>query len=239
MHNRSAITTIRSFLIILATLFILTGCVKADYHITLQSNGSATIDYLLAVDKLVLATSSQSDPFADLRTKAIQDGYLVIDYEDETHEGLRMRKTISDVEGAKFSTLNNELFDQADDLTLTTQRSLLTREFQIDTVLDLRNQQQDLFSSVMSSAMYSQADIKLRVTLPITPKSHNANQVSEDGKTLTWNIMLGQANPLQLNVVIPNLWTIGLIAGVVILLIMSVLIVWLIIRNKNRRVPSV
>jgi hypothetical protein len=233
MRKRNTFKIIRSLLTIVAVLILLTGCVKADYHITLQSDGSATIDYLLAIDKMALATSSQSDPFADLRSKAKQDGYLVLDYEDETHKGLRMRKTIADVEGAKFSTLNNELFEQVNDLTLTTERSLLTRELQIDTVLDLRNQQQDLISSLMSSAFYTQADIKLRVTLPIKPKSHNASQMSDDGKTLTWDIMLGQTNPLQLNVVIPNVWTISFIAGGLLLIGVGSFVLWLILRRKK------
>jgi hypothetical protein len=213
---------------------LLNGCVKADYHVNVNWDGSMDVDYIMALDKVILASMEDDDPFADARQNAEEQGYTVEPYDDGTYEGLRVKKHFADANGITLSTLNNQLFDASNDVSLQAEKHLFTREIQIDTDIDLRNQQESIGESFLSEFMYGQADVKLRVTLPVKPKSHNADVVSEDGKSLEWEIELGENNSIQLNLVIPNVTSILITGGVGLLIALAAIIyVWK--RRKTKR----
>ena len=78
----------------------------------------------------------------------------------------------------------------------------------------------------------NQLDLSFSLTLPIKPLTHNADHVSPDGKTLTWDISLLQPNTVNVVVKAPNIkrivWTAGL--GIVLL----ALVIWLLRRRLTK-----
>lgn len=220
---------------LLLAVVLLSGCVKGDYHITVNWDGSIDVDYIMALDKVVLATVENDDPFAEARENAEAEGYTVEPYDDGRNEGLRVKKHFENAEGITFSTLNNQLFDQSNDVTLNAENLLFTRELDINTDIDLRNQTDGASEAFLSGLLYSQADVKLRVTLPIKPKTHNADTISEDGKTLEWEIELGENNPIQLNVVIPNMTTLLIGCGILLFIGLALSLFFFVRRRRLGR----
>ncbi|TCP70366.1 DUF3153 domain-containing protein [Baia soyae] len=54
--------------------------------------------------------------------------------------------------------------------------------------------------------------LQFQITLPIAPDNSNANQASNDGKTLCWDLKFGQKNPIFMTVEIPNPITVGILS---------------------------
>lgn len=63
----------------------------------------------------------------------------------------------------------------------------------------------------------SPPSLQFKVTLPIAPDQSNANQISNEGKTLLWDLKFGQKNPIYMAVEIPNPITIGVLSSLALL----------------------
>lgn len=59
--------------------------------------------------------------------------------------------------------------------------------------------------------------LQFKVTLPIAPDNSNANQISNEGKTLLWDLKFGQKNPIFMTVEIPNPITISILSSLALL----------------------
>ena len=78
------------------------------------------------------------------------------------------------------------------------------------------------------------SDIKFIVTLPNKPISHNATTVSEDGKTLTWDLADKDTQNIQFEFSLINpLLIYGIIGGAVLLLIIIIILIVVKIKKKK------
>lgn len=78
------------------------------------------------------------------------------------------------------------------------------------------------------------ADIKFIVTLPNKPSSHNATEVSEDGKTLTWDLADKDTQNIEFEFSLINPLLIYAIIGGAVLLIIIIIILIIIKRKKKK-----
>jgi hypothetical protein len=79
-----------------------------------------------------------------------------------------------------------------------------------------------------------QLDLNFSLSLPIQPAASNADSVSEDGKTLRWDIAPLEPNELKLSVNVPNLRHIVYVAIVGLILIVAI-VIWLIRGHRSKR----
>jgi hypothetical protein len=91
----------------------------------------------------------------------------------------------------------------------------------------------DMGGSFLGDSLGDLLHLKLMLTLPIAPDNHNADNVTDGGKTLTWNLKPGQDNPIFMEAEFPN----PLGWGAIILVAVILLIVWR-VRKKRQNPPT-
>lgn len=79
-----------------------------------------------------------------------------------------------------------------------------------------------------------QLDLNFSLSLPIQPATHNADRVSEDGKTLYWDIAPLESNELKLSVNVPNVRHIVYVA-VMSLILIVIAVILLIRRHRSKK----
>lgn len=75
--------------------------------------------------------------------------------------------------------------------------------FHTNANLDKLANQSNPFAAYTQSLL-KQLKMRFLLTLPIKPSESNADQVSADGKTLTWNMKPGKNNPIRVGVKLPT-----------------------------------
>ena len=76
-------------------------------------------------------------------------------------------------------------------------------------------------------------DFKFKMTLPVKPISSNASNVSEDGKTLEWQLMPGQKNTVEMGFKILNITNTILFASIGLVSILLIVIAIKVIKSRK------
>ena len=76
-------------------------------------------------------------------------------------------------------------------------------------------------------------EINYTMTLPEKPIKHNATKVSEDGKTLTWNLLSSDTQNIQVDFMLRQQPNFVLIGGIVLALLL--LIVFFFTRRNTKK----
>ena len=107
------------------------------------------------------------------------------------------------------------------------EKGLFWNKVDVNYDIDLSQIDQETPFEGLAELFYEKVDFDLHVTLPVEVEKHNATQVSEDGKTLTWPMKLGKHNPVVLSIEYPNPlgWTIAAIVLVAVI-VAVVIFVW-------------
>src|SRR5574344_2548783 len=102
-----------------------------------------------------------------------------------------------------------------------------------DTDIDLNNENEDL-SDI--NKYLSNYDLKYIVTLPVVPITNDATTVSDDGKTLTWDLTQSEKTNINYSFEIKNMTNLYIIGGSVIGgLMIILLIISVLVQNSKRR----
>lgn len=77
---------------------------------------------------------------------------------------------------------------------------------------------ESLISEEEMQELIDSMDMKYTITLPQEPKSHNATEVSKDGKTLTWKLQYGKKNEVNFEFELGTnpMWYFIIIGGIVV-----------------------
>ncbi len=210
-------------LFLLLVVAAMTGCVKQTIHMDINKNGDVT---MTAINATQNGTTSDSD-----KEELEKLGYKVEDYEEDDLTGIKFSKTyklseISSKESKQvdLTTVGTEEFDKQ--LSFQKKGNTYKANFIFDTTLS-----DDYDESYASYA--SDMEISYSVTLPNKPKSHNADTVSEDGKTLTWNVKYGEKKVINYEFKLgSDILKYVLIGGAIV--VIAVVIVVVVKKNKKQ-----
>ena len=226
--------------LLLTVCLLLTGCIRVDSALEIKPNGNMDVEIVYAVRE----SDSLMNPFAsafserflsgfdpeELRAK----GFTVADYAQDGYKGyLLTRNDLRPNEG------KSELGGMYD--------FVYTREGRRCSLHVPLNGAQNDFSfdeiaAVASTITSYGGSVRFRIRLPVQPVSHNATSVSEDGKTLTWDLLnLGDRTSIDLTfemdpvrAFLSATWWIFVLIGGILLLGLCVLIPVLVLRKKRR-----
>ena len=186
-------------IILISALILLSGCVSVDYQITINSDGTGKISYIYTFDKTFLnstssnttdnsASSSQSI-IDNMKTTAEGNGFTVEDYSDSSVQGIKATKDVNDVTSdlALSNLFGNNIQDSPDNNIHITSGAF-SISYSQDASFDLTS---------MKSISPQNASLKYSVTLPVKAETNNADEVSNDGKTLTWNLKPGTVTKVK------------------------------------------
>ncbi|AJE50543.1 DUF3153 domain-containing protein [Paenibacillus polymyxa] len=225
-------------------LFALTSCARGDIHVDVHLDQSVDMDATFSVnnqtlmmldnpgllDRLVQRMQSNNvdvQPLSEQGRKGYQiKGHYQGDWGTNQKnpdqglnlpEGLEINRAVSQ----HFFTTNMDLT-----LKLDLPRMLPEEARGLSDKLE----QMNVFARKL---LERQMDLNFSLSLPIQPASSNADRVSDDGKTLYWDIAPLESNELKLSVNVPNVRHIVYVSATGLILIAVAVI--LLIRNDRRK----
>lgn len=196
----------KKIFILCMSLFLISGCsMKAEYNMNIKNDKSMDFSVTSAFDdELIEAMLSMKDMDSEEsdeekeytdeeKWKMLEDsqnneddekspeeyGFTKERYEEKEFKGFKYTKRISNIDDISGTTANFNMEDFAkisESIVFVKNKNNYKANFKLSSDED-------------TSGYDIGVDIKFSVTLPNKPISHNATTVSEDGKTLTWNLL--------------------------------------------------
>ncbi|MCR5457884.1 MAG: hypothetical protein K6F14_07390 [Clostridiales bacterium] len=222
-------------MVALLMMAVLTSCVKAEVDIRINIVGQISARMLLVFENKENGEPSvkAEDVLKGLRPTIIDElkekGFTVTEYNQDGYSGLLIENNNVDINNLQF-----------DDDSSQTEKIEVTFKMEGDRlVLDIPLSFLSNYASLLDSAKtqieekggYARASI----TTPFKPANHNADEVTNNGKTLTWNaFMLGSKESIHVEYSIVPLILIGVgvLAGVAAVVVGTVFIVKAVKKKK-------
>ena len=202
---------ISKVLLLLIAVLLNTGCaMKENIKMTISSNKNMKISIITAMDNEMIDTMISMKETGDMsgdntkeytdkerweflenddETLEKPDGYDLKKYDENGFKGYVATKNLGNID--KLSTTEaierKNIFDDDDESILTGNLFIKNgNEYTSNMTIDLGDDETEMSSYESYGAAF---DLKLIIELPTRPISHNAQEVSADGKTLTWDLL--------------------------------------------------
>ncbi len=236
----------KKILVCLLSLFVigcLAGCMRFDATIEIQKNGKANLEMIYAAladmgDGATTSDDELNDSMKELEEKGWkcekydQDGYIGF---KARMEDLSLEDAASNMGGAEEGL---ELGSSDSPISITKDGSNYTFDWKALGDADDEGTEDEDTSQYKTYFDQYNGYMRFNLKLPYKPKEHNAHQVSEDGKTLTWNLLeMKKGDSIHVVFSLSN-WT-PLIIGLIIALVVIIgIIVAVILMNKKKNAPA-
>jgi hypothetical protein len=206
----------RIALIILISLLmvLLAGCVKFRLHLTVNRDGTANMEITVAAHPS-LATMGilwGGDMLAEVREGLLAEGFSVEEYTDGDFRGFKAKKALESVDDVAFLSMENPKVSH-DYFVL--EKGLFYSTYHVAIPVNLV----ESYGEAGAVFGFLNPDLGFILSLPVRPLDHNADIVSDDGKTLEWKLHLDRENHLQVSFRTPNTLSILLIVVLGVILI--------------------
>ncbi len=168
---------------VLIMLCGLSGCVKMAVGLDIKPDGSGDVSFEMGVTKEAysMLTSEGQDPFAEVKQQAADNGYTAEEFEADGYKGIKMRQGVANLEAAFASD------PYMNGLTFKKEKRGLKQMMSLNGTVGSAQSLKESMGDVPLDA--SQFDMKLTVSVPYPITSSNAEQISEDNKTATWDLV--------------------------------------------------
>lgn len=229
---------LKLFAIMAVMLIVLTGCVNVNYEVTLNSDGTADVAYIYGFEKEYL---EQMETTSEEMTKEMQENaelsdYTVEAYSDEKLEGFKASKHVTDFADISLEeAFGEENVKDSDNNRLKVEKKGSKTVYSQNAEIDL---------SSMDTSMATMVTMKYTIKLPTKVGNNNASEVSEDGKTLTWNLKAGEINKVEFEatelgtaakIIRVAIIIVAVIVGIVIIALIIKLIIKKTKKQKNEK----
>lgn len=164
----------------------LTSCVKVDIDLKVKKNGKVDATVIFAMSEAAGDYGGSMDEMGFSEEELAEmkkNGWKVEAYSQDGYSGYRMfQSNIESLDVAKIWSTEG-----SGDSVLTKKGSTYVLDLPIGGILGEQTEEDPVDMVAMLRSFG--ASMKFRITLPVKPISHNAMSVSEDGKTLEWDLM--------------------------------------------------
>ncbi|MCM3128959.1 MULTISPECIES: DUF3153 domain-containing protein [unclassified Paenibacillus] len=228
-------------LLLLTIILLLTACAKGEAHVTVNTDGTADVKFNIQMNNQNLEIIGQPELIDKLKDTFIEQGFETESAATDDTQGLTASKQIDMSSADQNPELPDSVtfnHDTDDKFFYTTHRIVADADL-MSAIPD--NDWTDRLNSIPSfvrNLVFKEVDLVFKLTLPIKPESSNANQTSEDNKTMTWNINPLSNNHLELTVNVPNIQNILMVSIALLAVIVIVIIILVRKRMKKKRTPS-
>ncbi len=164
----------------------LTSCVKVDIDLKVRKNGKVDATVIFAMSEAAGDYGGSMDEMGFSEEELAEmkkNGWKVEAYNQDGYSGYRMSQ--SNMDSFDVASLWNK--DSSGDNVLTKKGSTYVLDLPIGGILGEQSEDDPIDMEAMLRSFG--ASMKFRITLPVKPIDHNAMSVSEDGKTLEWDLM--------------------------------------------------
>ena len=225
----------RAVLVTLISMICLTGCMRFNTTVTVKSNGKLDVSMLYAMMDMS-DYGYDADSMTESQMQDYKDqGWDVEEYNQDGFKGyILSKKDITANElGSSMEDTQSELSGGANSVKFSKQGLKYTLDWQV-----FDREQGEQLSAYKNYFTMSGGYMKITVNLPVKPSASNATYVSEDGKTLEWDLLnLGPEQIIHLEFMLISIWLIiGLcIAACIIILIIVVIV----LASRKRKIVQV
>lgn len=216
--------------ILLALCTVLTGCVKLNSTLTVNSDGSGDLSVIYGISKQLAAMQPDiSSNLQDTKKSTEKAGYTVSDYNDTKYIGVQFKKHFTDLRNLKQFPNNDKVqFNVKENKGFFKNTYNVTGSFDLTGLTDTSSN--DMEKSFAAAAM-SQMDLSFHLNLPVAAGENNASKVTNNNKSLEWTLVANQKNDLKVQFSTVNILNVGLLIGVIAIIV--ILFVLFIIRKKK------
>lgn len=219
-----------SLIAVMAILLVaLTGCVSVNYEVTLNKDGTADVAYIYGFEKEMLEQlgASAEDMTSDMKANAETSNYQIEAYSDDKVEGFKAKKHIENLSELSLEdAFGSENVKDSEENQIKIEKKGSKTVYSQNASIDL---------SGMDESTESMVTMKYIIKLPVKVGENNASEVSEDGKTLTWNLKAGETNEISFEAESNYLTTIIMISIAILLVIIILIVVFLNKGKKNKK----
>lgn len=211
--------TVGLIIMLIVMVVALTGCAKVNYEVEVHKDGSGEITYIYGVSKGKIENSKElvEQFVGTMREQAEESGYTVELYENDEISGFKANKHIEDL-SKDFSleeAFGKEYVKDTENNKINIEKSFLTTKYSQNTELDLK------------SLSDTNVEMTYKIKLPTKVKTSNANDVSENGRELTWNLVGGESYKIEFMAEQINILPIVGIAVVIIAIVGVIIFIFL------------
>lgn len=220
-----------SLISVMAILLVaLTGCVSVNYEVTLNEDGTADVSYIYGFEKEMLerTETTAEEMTSDMKEKAETSGYEIETYSDDKIEGFKAKKHIENLsEISMEDAFGSENIKDLEENQIKIEKKVFKTEYSQKANIDL---------SAMGENAESIVTLKYVIKLPVKAGDNNASEISEDGKTLTWNLKAGEVNEINFQASgNSSVMMIILIIAVVVIVAIAVILIFSKKSQKNSK----
>jgi hypothetical protein len=215
---------LRLVIALLLSTILLTGCVKMDLALEINSDKtvSGTLIYAISDALSELGTTSEdTDPTANLFDTSAE-GVTVSEYKEDGYTGTKI--TLDRVPISAFNKQGGE----SGGFQIIRDENLITLKGELDLSSgDTDDSDISEWGDALAKSLFATADLNISVKFPVKVLS-TTGTISEDGRTVSWKPQLGEKVDLTTTVELPNrnLILIGIAAAALLLLIIAFLVVF-------------
>ena len=222
----------KALLVFMLCALCLTGCVRFNTTVTVKRNGKLDVSMLYAMVDMSDYGYDTAQIAAEQKQEYIDKGWDVEDYNQDGFSGFVVSK-----KNISASELSSSMEDTQSELTQTGDSIRFTKEG-FKYILDWKvfnEDQGDQINSYKSIFAMSGGYMKLTVNLPVKPTDSNATTVSNDGKTLEWDLLnLGPDQTIHVEFSLFNIWVIVLAFMAIFSVIVIIIVAAVIIKDRKR-----
>lgn len=216
-------------------IFLMSGCVRYSATVEVKRNGKADVSMLMAVMKSDSEedSSSTSDNALD-KEKLESEGWEYQDYSEDNYKGYVITK--HDIDLKELSeAVNNE----NSGIALQSKKIKILKDGSKYTISwDLSGNENDEDPGQYAAYLASAGGyVRFILKLPVKPISSNATEISEDGKTLTWDLLnMGGERKIEATFQLSN--PMSIIIGIAVAVIIIICFAAFFISKKKKRLQN-
>ena len=207
---------IKSLVLLLVAVVLITGCtMKENLNMKISSNKDVKVSIIIAMDDemidamISMKESGSLNPDesekktytdeerwkyleSDDSALEVPDDFTTKRYDKDGFKGYVAEKNLGSIDNLSTTEAGerqNIVSDSDDEFFVGKLFIKDGTKYSSNMKIDLGDEAQDMSSYESYGAVF---DMKLVIEFPKVPLSHNANEVSSDGKTLSWNLLKNQ-----------------------------------------------
>jgi hypothetical protein len=223
-------------LIICFFLLNFIGCVDVEYKLILNLDGSCDVSYRFLMNNMIynlIGKSTDKDPYSDMKDSARNSGYLISNVVEGMNQGFLAQKHFSQLNDlinskhdlGKFS--NDIKIDLNKDLKIS--KTFFSTEYELSTMIDLSSlsDKSNSESAFFIQSMIQTMKFTFILGLPMNPSMNNASSIDSTGRFLTWQLIPGQKNYIDVKMKTWNFQNLSISVGLILLSVLGLgMMIW-------------